>query len=153
MARSRGILRLLSRSEQNSRTGPSHTRGPKPKRIHERQLRPDDIRPIHRLEYSWSQKQKIRVLVFLYHHRIPTTNPQTGLTEYRAPTQLEASSIFRVPQSTISYWVRNQETIESYGYSNPVHSPHTVSICRWPELESELYRLFLNQRGIGQGCW
>lgn len=75
--------------------------------------------------------------MFLFHHRIPKSNG------YRSPTQQEASDIYDVPQRTIGEWVKNQSKIEQYGMSSIVQSGRIVQICQWPELESELYKHFL----------
>lgn len=152
MARSRKTLQQRTASEQNQQNSsvryerPARKRrGPKPKQIKDRELKLEDMRPIRRPERSWSQRQKIRVLVFLYHHRIPTKRE-----EYRSPTQQEAADVFCVPQRTISEWVKNQKKIEQYGMTSGVRSARTVQICRWPELEAELYQLFLERRALGQ---
>lgn len=127
--------------------------GRKPKLIKDRILKPEDLKPIRRPERSWSQRQKLRVLVFLYHHRIPisSTIRNYSTVEYRAPTQLEASEIYGVPQRTISEWVRKQAQIEGIG-SRIARSPRDTTIwtCQWPELESRLYHLFLSRREQGQ---
>lgn len=146
MAKSKGVLRQLTASKQNQL---QRRHGPKPKSIKDRELKPDYMRPIQRPERSWSQRQKIRVLVFLYHHRIPITNLSV-VAQYRTPTQDEASKIFGIPQTTISEWVRKQNEIEKYSISSTIHSPRTVVICQWPELEIRLYTLFLNRREAGQ---
>lgn len=132
-------LQKLTASEQNK----LH-RGPKSKTIKDRILKPQDLKPIRRPECSWSQWQKIRLLVFLYHHRIMM---KIG---YRNPTQQEASDIYGVPQRTIRGWVRKQEEIELS--SRITHSPRVVMLlrCLWPELESRLYHLFLDCREQGQ---
>lgn len=129
--------------------------GPKPKLIKDRRLKPEDLRPIRRKESSWSQRQKIRVLVFLYHHCIPTCIPadlDSITCQYRAPTQWEASEIYGVPQTTISEWVRKQAQFESLS-SSITCIPHTAILFQWPELESMLYCLFLESRERGQAVW
>lgn len=141
MARSKDILRHLTANNQNQRS--QQRRGPKPKPIKDRQLKPSNLRPIQRLEISWSQKQKLRVLVFLYHHRIPTRFGQ-----YRSPTQQEAAEIFQVPQPTISEWVRNQKKIEQQKPTD--RSSREAVICQWPELETRLYEEFLERRKQGR---
>lgn len=135
------VLQILRASEQNK-----PYRGPKPKMIKDRILKLEDLKPILRAECSWSQRQKIRVLVFLYHHRIPIKSGR-----YRGPTQQEASEIYGVPQRTISGWVQKQTEIETLN-SRIARSPRMVnqSRCQWPELESRLYRLFLDRREQGQ---
>lgn len=122
--------------------------GRKPKLIKHRILKLEDLKPI-RPERSWSPRQKLRVLVFLYHHQIPinSTIRNYSTAEYRALTQLEASEIYGVPQRTISEWVGKQAQIEGIS-SRIARSPRniTISPCQWPKLESHLYN-----RGQGQG--
>lgn len=118
--------------------------GPKPKKIKDRILKTEHITPIQRPERYWSQRQKTRVLVFLYHHRIPVyvvgRSHDIHSWCYRAPTQQEASEIYQVPQRTISDWVRKQDAIESYSI-NSIRIPHSIMLCQWPELELKLYNL------------
>lgn len=126
---SKSVFHKLAASKQNK---PHH--GSKSKLIEDRVLKPEDLKPIRRPEHSWSQQQKLRVLMFLYHHRIPINDT------VRAPTQVEASEIYGVPQRTISGWVQRQNKIEG---------PSTIRtsvVCQWPELESRLYQLFLGCR-------
>lgn len=152
---SKRVLQKLTANEQNQLPSirSKTRRGPKPKSIKDRVLKPGEIKPIRRPERSWSQRQKIRVLVFLYHHRIPVYivgryNDQ-DCWKYRPPTQLEASEIFQIPQRTVSDWVRKQGEIERYS-SRIVRMPHTAVMCQWPELESRLYHRFLDRRELGQ---
>ena len=53
----------------------SKPRGPKLKTLKERQLSPRDLKPIQYPERSYSQSQKLRVLVFLEHHEMPISRP------------------------------------------------------------------------------
>lgn len=107
MARSKGVFRRLTASEQNQQNLTPRRRGRKPKRIQDQELKPEDIKPIQRPEHSWSQQQKIRVLMFFYQHRIPIPIPipvevpdsmvgsgVESFNQYRSPTQQEASEIF-----------------------------------------------------------
>jgi len=82
-------------------------RGPKAKPMANRQLRKQDLKPIVYVERTYSQKQKIRVLVFLSHHQIPLLRPG----QYRSPTQREAAELYKIPQGTVSDWVRSQQRI------------------------------------------
>lgn len=152
MVKSKDILRQITMSKQNQLES-TRRRGPKPKLIKDRVCKLEDMRPILHPKRFWSQRQKIRVLVFLYHYRIPLNINlliPTTLSEYRAPTQDEASKIFGVPQTTISEWVRKQHEIETHGSTSSVRSPRKVTICQWPELEERLYELFLSRRDAGQ---
>lgn len=137
----------MARLTPSERKKTRSRRGPKPKLIKDQKLRPEYMKPIQRPERSWSQRQKIRALVFLYHHHIPSEFETSG---YQAPSQQEASDIFNIPQQTISDWVKKQDKIEQYGMSSSIRSARTTMICQWPELESELYELFLERRGKGQ---
>lgn len=77
----------------------------------------------------------------------------TELVQYRSPTQLEASRIFKIPHHTISDWIKNEEKIESHEPQSMVRSVRTVAVCQWPELESQLLDLFLEHRKSGQGVY
>lgn len=100
MVRSKNVLQPLIVDEQNQSSQYQQRRGPKTKRIGDRQLNSQDLKLIQRPKHVWSQRQKIRVFVFLYHYRIPISNlpfkPST--CQYRAPIQQAASKIFYVPQ-------------------------------------------------------
>lgn len=54
-----------------------------------------------------------------------------------------------MPQRTISDLVQKQGEIEKYS-SRITRNPHSVILCQWPELESQLYCLFLDPREQGQ---
>lgn len=145
------VLRRLTLSEEN--TGKSRA-NPKPKKIKDRVLQ-QEIKPIRRREISWSQRQKLRVLVFLYHHHIPVylvgRHSDINCWHFRAPTQKEAAEIYGIPQRTICGWVQMQETIESRGSGVlKTQISHAVVNCQWLELESKLYHLFLERREEGQ---
>ena len=64
--------------------------GPKLKTISERVLSKREARPIIRLERTYSQRQKIRVLVFLEHYQNPLRKPE----QFRKPTQQEAADLY-----------------------------------------------------------
>lgn len=97
--------------------------GPKPKSIANQVLKASDLKPIQRVERTYSQKQKLCVLVFLWHHRIPVVPRvhdkylrfKLELPEYQPPMQQEASELFQVPQKTVSNWVWQQQAIETVG--------------------------------------
>lgn len=136
MAESRSTSKSIFPKPRASKQNEPHY-GSKPKSIKDCVLKPEDLKPIRRPESSWSQRQKLQVLTFLYYHRIPINDT------VRAPTQLEASEIYGVPQRTISGWVQQQNKIEG---SSIIRSPRALVVCQWPELESRLYQLFLGRR-------
>jgi hypothetical protein len=78
--------------------------GPKPKKIEDRAPRNRDIRMAKRSIKQYSRRKKIEVLVYLQHHRILCDNGRL-----RSPTQTEAARTFRIPQQTISDWVRSEQ--------------------------------------------
>lgn len=140
-------------------------RGPKPKKISERAFNIAIVKPIRRREISWSQAQKVRVLTYLTHHRIPiepdiripaaSTNAESTSSEVnpcRSPTQTEASQLFGVPQRTISEWVKKENNIESMGgVTHPNLSTFKIEVtCKWSEIESQLYNRFIQAREKGQ---
>ena len=131
----------------------SKRRGPKPKTVTERQLIRCDIRPIRYPERSYSQSQKLRVLVFLEHHTIPIARPGIENAQYRNPTLQEASDIYQIPRRTISDWVKKKERIEQIGRNSTVrkdraseYSPRML----WPILEERLYPDFVERMGAGR---
>lgn len=111
-------------------------RGPKPKTTAEWKSTACDLKPVLRPDNkSGSQKQKVRVLVFLWNYRIPTTLTIRVLEDggsrlqYQSRTQPEAADLFCIPQDTISDWVRRQEAIEKLGKCTNIRSLRTVEIC------------------------
>lgn len=125
-------------------------RGPKAKSISERILKERSLNPIVRIERTYSQRQKIRVLTYLEHHQIPLRAPG----KFRKPTQQEAEDQFNIPRRTISEWARKKKEIEGTGIntSRRAQAPAggTESQCWWPELEEKLYKDFLECRGQGR---
>jgi hypothetical protein len=113
--------------------------GPKPKKIEDRAPRNRDIRVAKRSIKQYSRRKKIEVLVYLQHHRILCDNGQL-----RSPTQTEAARIFRIPQQTISDWVRSEQKIVE-GRAGSTRT-REVRLSRWPLLEEKLYELFLQER-------
>ncbi|KAG0134227.1 hypothetical protein HOY82DRAFT_637804 [Tuber indicum] len=130
--------------------------GPKPKKIHERHSNAAKIKAVRRPEKTWSQAQKIRVLTFLHHNQIPTTptiRPSSNTPDiFRPPTQTETSKHFGIPQRTISEWVKDKENIESLGGGThkTVCTSKSKVISKWPEMESKLYKRFMERREKGQ---
>lgn len=128
---------------------PKRQRGPKAKTISERILLPHQLQPIRYPERTYSQFQKLRVLTFLEHHRIPLARGG----EYRPPTQQEASDLYKVPQRTISDWVRKKGKIEGRGRNSAVRKEDGVGYTKrvlWPELEDRLYSEFIERRKGGR---
>ena len=125
-------------------------RGPKAKSISERTLRPKDLRPIRYPEHTYSRYQKVRVLLFLEHYRIPVSTRRGGYL--RHPSQQEASDVYNVPRRTISDWVKDKKLIESVGINSPdkIQTREVVSHRRWPELEERLYQDFAEWRKEGR---
>ena len=58
--------------------------GSKPKPLSERPYNP--IKPIQRIERSYSRERKIEVIQFRKHHRVQSIDPDTGLLVYRPLT-------------------------------------------------------------------
>ncbi|RPA95607.1 hypothetical protein L873DRAFT_1845918 [Choiromyces venosus 120613-1] len=131
-------------------------RGPKPKRLHECHSHAAKIKPPKMQEKAWSQAQKIWVLIFLFHHQVPTTptihSSNNSADLLRPPTQIEVSKLFGIPQRTISECVKNKEKIEGLG--NRIHTNLCTSkskvIGKWSEMESKLYERFMEGREKGQ---
>ena len=125
-------------------------RGPKPKPIGERILRERDLNPIVRPKRTYNQKHRIRVLIFLEHYRIPL--PEPG--KLRPPTQQEASKRYKIPQRTISEWVKKKNLIEEGGSKAPAREVGNDlaldSRCWWPELEEAIYKEFIKWREEGR---
>jgi hypothetical protein len=116
--------------------------GPKPKPLEERKYTPRP--PIKRVVRRFSREKQIEVLMFLTHHRVKMDNGS-----YRPPTQPEASRWFKIPQQTISRWVRNKDGIlEKKKGSYRVDNARWT--CEWPEMERELFKAFLVQREKGR---
>lgn len=97
-------------------------------------LKFSDLKPIRRPERSWSQSQKIRVLVFLWHYCIPSSEDK----------RLQIFSEYHNGQLATGL------SDKKHGKGSIVRSLRTVEICQWPELETQLFKRFLEQPGKGQ---
>jgi len=126
---------------------PKIHRGPKPKTIAERQF---TIKPIQYIERTYSQSQKLRVLMFLEHHEISLPFERG----YRQPTQQEASEVYQIPRRTISDWVKKKKEIERVGKNSAIKKQEgELGYSRrvlWPELEDKLYSEFIERRKAGR---
>jgi len=130
---------------------PKRQLGPKAKSISERILLPDQLKPIQYPQRTYIQFQKLGVLTFLEHHQIPLA--RRG--EYRARTQQEASNLYKIPQITISDWIRQRGQIEGRGRNSAVKRVEEVRMgytkrVLWPELEDRLYSNFIEWRKGGR---
>jgi len=127
---------------------PKTRRGPKPKTIGQRKLSERILKPVIYPERTYTQWQRIRVLVFLEHYRIPCAQGNKS----RNPSQQEAAEIYGVPQRTISDWVRKKKQIEGVGENALVRTEalEGISHCWWPELEAKLYEDFIKWREQGR---
>jgi hypothetical protein len=127
---------------------------PPERQKHHTSLEPYNVpkRPDDRRLYSRHRKQQ--VLLFLLHHRIPSSGSTIGrpLADkplandppiepgYRMPTYSEAADYFRIKRlTTVSYWWKTRETLLK-GCVTQKHAP------KWPQLENELVRLFTATR-------
>lgn len=136
----RGSLQKLAGLKQRKKPGP------KPKSIRDRILNSDSIKPIQRVERSYSRETKIKVLKFHILYRIPIEGRKD---QYRAPTLAETSSMFLIPESTVHSWVRKEKEIVEQP-SGSYAGGKSSFFCKWPELEISLYELFLSQRAEGK---
>ena len=116
--------------------------GPKPKALENRVYK---VRgPIRRVERSYSREKKIEVLIFLM-HRLPKGGGEDDGIEYRCPTQTEASQWFRIPQRTISEWLRNRVQIVGQKIGS-----RRQRLCLWPQLEIALFERFVKEHEAGR---
>lgn len=133
---------ILSISPSSNRIKP----GPKPRQLHKRIYHP--LKAVRRVECSYSQQKKVKVLMFLHNHWI--AKDETKQIFHR-PTYTDAEAFFKIPSSTICNWNQpkhinmlvSQEPA-SYG------GTHGVLHHRWPELEERLFTQFRGQRGEGK---
>ncbi|GKT51843.1 pogo transposable element with ZNF domain [Colletotrichum spaethianum] len=105
-----------------------------------------------RSQRSYRQRKQVAVLMYLEHHRYPiepwpVTRQRTGDTPLdpanglRRPTFDEAASYFKIPRTTIRGWYQRRDTI----VNNPAASSNS-SQPSWPDLETDLYTQFRQQR-------
>lgn len=103
----RSPLQKLSSKVQNlQRKKP----GAKPKSIRDRILNISSIKPIKRVERSYSRETFIKALRFHFLHKILIEGPGK-IDRYRTPTLAETSSVFLIPESTIHNWTRKETDI------------------------------------------
>lgn len=137
----------MARSKQQTqKTLQRKKPGPKPKSIRDRVLNPSSIKPIRRVERSYSRKTKIKILKFHFLYQIPVDG---RLNQYRTPTLAETSSVFLIPESTIHTWTRKEKEIVQQPYGGFCGLRESF-VCKWPELEDKLYAKFVVQRAEGK---
>ncbi|CAG9942603.1 unnamed protein product [Clonostachys rosea f. rosea IK726] len=96
-------------------------------------------KPARRVERSYPDHQKIKVLMFLHHHRVFVRRVKSP-DYYRPPSQQEAADFFQIPQRTIGQWVRQKDEIIQG--KPPRYSP------QWPLLEEALMKEFHQARKL-----
>lgn len=129
----RGPLQKLSSKVQNLRRKKP---GPKPKSIRDRFLNISSIKPIKRVERSYSRETKIKALRFHFLHKI-LIEGLGKIDRYRTPTLAKTSSVFLILESTIHNWTWKetdivQQSCGSYGGQGQLF------VCKWLELEEKL---------------
>lgn len=119
--------------------------GPKTKSFRQRVLNnSDSIKPLRRVERSYNRETKIRVLKFYYLHKIPVER-YNKVSYYRTPSISETGNTFLIPESTIQGWLKKEKEIVEQECGS--HRAKNISFtCKWPELEEQLYSLFLSRR-------
>ncbi|RPA97235.1 hypothetical protein L873DRAFT_1691456 [Choiromyces venosus 120613-1] len=146
-------LRPLTQNELNSqqlgqrRVAPSPREklrpGPKLKPLEARIYR--ERGPIRKIRRTYNKRRKLEVILFLMHHRVPTTPEEI---QYRRPTQKETSKFWKIPETTIQPWWSTQETIVNQKGTGRQQSAKWI--CQWPEMEKELFEIFLEERNKGR---
>ena len=136
---------VLEQQDPNLQVTPRRKRGPKPKPVSERKLRP--FAPLERKEETHSHAKQVRVLQFLINHRIydPKANTRGSkrvrvVNGYREPYISEAATWFKVDEKTIYGWWSRRDKILGTAASDPSWRP------AWPKLEDELFRRFVQRR-------
>jgi hypothetical protein len=119
--------------------------GPKLKPLSERLYKPP--KPIQRIERSYSRERKIEVILFRQHHRIPSINRDTGLLIYWPPTFQQMEAFWKIPQTTMKRWWKNQDSIVKLKVG--ARQAYTTWICTWPDMEKKLYTKFIQRRAEG----
>lgn len=141
----RGPLRKLSSKVQNlQRKKP----GPKPKSTKDRILDISSIKPIKRVERSYSRETKIKVLRFHFLHKI-LSEGLGKIDRYRTPMLAEISSVFLILESTIHNWTRMETDIVQQSCGSYRRQRQSF-VCKWPELEEKFYEKFLRYCSEGK---
>ena len=118
-------------------------RGPRPKPLEERVY--CQRGPIKKIRRTYSKARKLEVILFLMHHRVPMTPEEV---QYRRPTQKEASEFWKIPETTIQQWWSSRDVIVNQKGTGRGQSANWI--CRWPEMEKELFEMFLDERKKGR---
>jgi hypothetical protein len=119
--------------------------GPKPKPLNERPYKP--LKPINRVERSYSRERKIEVILFRLHHRIPSIDLDTRLLVYKPPTFLQMKDFWKIPEATMKGWWKCWDTIIKTKFGT--RQSHTTWICMWLDMEKKLYTKFMQRRAEG----
>jgi hypothetical protein len=73
--------------------------GPKPMPLNKRLYQP--LKPIQRIQRSYSRERKIEVLLFREHHRVQSIDPETGFIVYCQPTFRQIEVFWKISDKTI----------------------------------------------------
>jgi hypothetical protein len=119
--------------------------GPKPKPLNKRTYKP--VKPIERIERSYSRERKVQVILFREYHRIRIIDPDTGLPIYRPPTLQETAEFWKIPRHNIGRWWNTREAIINSQVGT--RQARTTWICMWPDMEKALYIEFIQRRAVG----
>jgi hypothetical protein len=72
---------------------------PKPKPLNEQPYKP--LKPIQRIQRSYSRERKIDIILFQEHHRIQSIDLDTGLLVYKPLTFEQMSAFWKVLEVNI----------------------------------------------------
>ncbi|KAH6959783.1 hypothetical protein BKA56DRAFT_195299 [Ilyonectria sp. MPI-CAGE-AT-0026] len=111
---------------------PAKRCGPKRKAYIDRQFTPRP--PIQRIERTYSKAKKEEIIIWMTRHRIERNG------EWKQPSFRDAEAHWKVPFKTISNWWKLRDTLVPSRQTRQ-YSPY------WPDLEKELYVMFLEARG------
>ena len=86
-------------------------------------------------------------MLLLLHHQVAVEG--TAESQFRPPTQLEASEYWKIPEATIQlWWVKRDEIIQLPSTARRALPADWT--CLWPAMEEELFALFLAERQKGR---
>jgi hypothetical protein len=124
-------------------------RGPKPIPLQDRIYKPKPAKK--RNSEKRSSRLKKDVLMIYLHHKIPRKHARSRdkILGYRSPTWSEIGLHFGgpqtpIPEGTMKGWLKDIDKISNMSATQRQVTVQLV--CKWPEVEEPLYKLFCEAR-------
>lgn len=107
------------------------------------------MKPVQRIERSYTRERKIQILLWLKYYRVLNQASNTAV-KMRSPTLDEAACFFQIPKSTLAYWMKPEISERIIQSKLNTRSSIRMFLCMWPEMEGKLFEAFIERRKLGR---